>query len=285
MLITVLSQNLGRGGVFDGSGDREDRWPLLLERIAEHQPDLVLLQECEDWQRDGMKLLCKAESDLDMDGILAPSLSGRGPGLLYRRETMGRRIAWKTDDNDRETHHGFGVAAFDVGLPSPLAVASVHITPWGADKAVIEAQYMASRIYRYGPFCLLGGDVNYSPAAPWPEPLYANQKPYNRGSRTLLRDPQEEGRPQADRRVAWKFHQNGLRDAAWELYQQSKDESLLARTATDDRIDQLWVSAPLASGLVSYQLLDQPAGASDHHGLVVRLETSAFLTDRPWSYT
>lgn len=159
MLISVLSQDLGRGGVFDGSGNPENRWPLLLERIAEHSPDIVLLQECESFERDGMKLLCQAERDLDMDGLLPPSLSGRGPGLLYRRETMGRRIAWKVDDNERECHHGFGVAAFDVGLPSPLAVASVHLTPWGSDKALIEAQYMASRVYRYGPFALSGSPM------------------------------------------------------------------------------------------------------------------------------
>jgi hypothetical protein len=44
LLITVLSQNLGRGGVFDGAGNAENRWPLLLERIGEHRPDLALIQ-------------------------------------------------------------------------------------------------------------------------------------------------------------------------------------------------------------------------------------------------
>ena len=101
----------------------------------------------------------------------------------------------------------------------------------------------------------------------------------------MLADPALGERPQADRRVAWKFVQNGLRDVAWELFQKTKDESLLARTGTDDRIDQLWVSAPLVPGLVSYQLLDTPAGASDHHGLVVRLDSEAFITEGPWAYT
>ncbi|MFJ1757252.1 endonuclease/exonuclease/phosphatase family protein [Kitasatospora sp. NPDC088134] len=285
MQLTVMVQNLGRGAVLDGAGNSENRWPLLLERIAAHRPDLVLAQELEQWDRDGMKLLCQAEKDLDMEGLLPPSDSGRGPGLLYRRETMGRRTAWKCDDNARETHHGFGVAAFDIGLPAPLAVASVHLTPWGADKAVVEAQYVASRVYRYGPYAMAGGDVNYSPAESWPEPEYGNQKPYNRGARTLLGDPETAGPPQADRRVAWKLRQNGLHDAARLVHERTGDASVLARTGTDDRIDQLWVSSPLAPAVVSYQLLDTPAGASDHHGLVVVLDTALVATDNPWTYT
>ncbi|WP_370153356.1 hypothetical protein [Streptacidiphilus sp. EB129] len=243
----------------------------------------MLLQECESFERDGHKLLCQVERDLDMDGILAPSLSGRGPGVLYRRETMGRRVAWKTDDNIRETHHGFGVISFDVGLPTPLSVASVHVTPWGADKAVQEADYMASRIYRLGPYCLLGGDINYAPQD-GPDPDFAAMRPYNVGSRTRLHDPAVDRPLEADRRVAWKLAQNGLRDVARELHQQSKDDSLLAATGTDDRIDQLWVSRPLVPGLVSYQLLDTPAGASDHHGLVAVIRTEDIVTADPWEY-
>jgi endonuclease/exonuclease/phosphatase family metal-dependent hydrolase len=243
------------------------------------------LQECESFERDGMKLLCQAERDLDMEGLLPPSLSGRGPGLLYRRETMGRRIAWKVDDNERECHHGFGVAAFDVGLPSPLAVASVHLTPWGADKALIEAQYIASRVYRYGPFAMTGGDINYPPAEPWPAPEFANQRPYNRGARTILTEPEADEKPIPDRRVAWKLRQNGLWDAARIVFDRTQDQAVLGRTGTDDRIDQLWVSSPLAPAVQSYQLLDTPAGASDHHGLLVTLDLDLAITDRPWSYT
>jgi hypothetical protein len=47
----------------------------------------------------------------------------------------------------------------------------------------------------------------------------------------------------------------------------------------------MWVSGPLVPGLVSYQLLDTPEGASDHHGLVVVLDTAKFMINDPWMYT
>lgn len=92
------------------------------------------------------------------------------------------------------------------------------------------------------------------------------------------------GGPQPDRRVAAKISENGFVDAAWHLYQRNGDEALLRPTGTDDRIDQVWVSAPLAGALTGYQVLDTPAGASDHHGLLVTLDTALIDTADPWAY-
>ncbi|MQS17891.1 endonuclease/exonuclease/phosphatase family protein [Streptomyces kaniharaensis] len=285
MILTIAIQNLQRGGLLDADGGHEDRWPLLAKRLAAVEPDLVLLQEAEGWETAGHRQLVRAERDLGMDGLIAPSRSGRGTALLYRRETLGRRIAWNTDYTADEMHHGFGVAGFDIGLPAPLAVASIHLTPYSADKAVTEADFAASRAYRHGPYCILGGDINYPPAA-GPDPAWDRMRPYNRGTRTLLTDPAlgRQSGPVPDRRVAWKLAANGLNDAAWHLYQQTGNEALLHRTGADDRIDQLWVSAPLAPAIVSYALLDTPADASDHHGLVVVLDTDLIDTSQPWAY-
>ncbi|MFJ4799160.1 endonuclease/exonuclease/phosphatase family protein [Kitasatospora purpeofusca] len=286
MILTIAVQNLKRGGLFDEGGAREDRWPQLTKRISSVEPDLVLLQEAEGWADAGHRQLIRAEQDLGLDGLLAPARSGRGTALLYRRETLGRRIAWNTDYAADETHHGFGTAAFAIpGLPAPLAITSVHLTPYSADRAITEADFAASRSYRYGPYCILGGDINYPPAA-GPDPAWDRMRPYNRGARTILTDPalHQQTAPVPDRRVAWKLAANGLIDTAWHLHQQTGDETLLHRTGSDDRIDQLWVSAPLASALVSYTLLDTPADASDHHGLAVVLDTDRIDTSRPWTY-
>ncbi|MFD4659667.1 endonuclease/exonuclease/phosphatase family protein [Kitasatospora sp. NPDC058444] len=284
MKLTIVVQNLQRGGLFDSEGGREDRWPQLAQRISSVEPDLVLLQEAEGWADAGHRQLVRAEHDLGMDGLLAPSRSGRGTALLYRRETLGRRIAWNTDYTDTEMHHGFGVAGFVLpGLPAPLAVASVHLTPYSADKAIAEADFAASRTYRLGPYCILGGDINYPPLA-GPAPAWHHMRPYNRGSRTLLTNPALDEQPTPDRRVAWKLAANGLTDAAWHLHQQTGNTDLLRRTGNDDRIDQLWVSTPLAPAIDSYTLLDDPRGASDHHGLAVTLDTDRIDTTRPWTY-
>ncbi|WP_049650127.1 endonuclease/exonuclease/phosphatase family protein [Kitasatospora sp. MY 5-36] len=286
MKLTIVVQNLQRGGLFDADGGREDRWPPLAERITAVDPDLVLLQEAEGWADAGHRQLVRAEHDLGMDGLLAPSRSGRGTALLYRRDTLGRRTAWNTDYTDAETHHGFGVAAFTIpGLPAPLAVTSVHLTPYSVDRAITEADFAASRSYRYGPYCILGGDINYPPAV-GPDPAWDRMRPYNRGSRTTLTDPalHQQPAPVPDRRVAWKLAANGLVDTAQHLHEQTGDDALLRRTGSDDRVDQLWVSAPLAPAIVSYTLLNAPADASDHHGLAVALDTDRIDTSEPWTY-
>ncbi|MFF4534116.1 endonuclease/exonuclease/phosphatase family protein [Streptomyces sp. NPDC001407] len=285
MELTVVVQNLGHGGLRNGSGDPEDRWPLLAERIRSAGPaDLVLVQEAVDWDRYGHRQLGRAMRDLDMDATpLPPSSSGYRPALLYRKETVGRWLHWNPDFSHKTTH-GFGVAVFDVGLPAPLSVVSVHLDPHDADIARSEAKYVATRGYRYGPYALIAGDINYPPASPdHPQPAYEEMRPYNRAARTRL--PSEvDGRLVPERRVAEKLEQSGYVDAAWHLFQESGDKQLLARTGTDDRIDQAWVSTPLRDTITEYRLLDSPAGASDHKGFVLRLDLSKAATDDVWAY-
>lgn len=290
MQLTVAVQNLGLGGLKDGDGNPEDRWPLLAERInsAADRVDVVLLCEVVDWHLYGHKQLARALRDLDLDAApLAPSRSGIGTALLYRRETLGR---WSRHNPDfgTEVLHGVAVTSFDIeGLPAPLSFVPVHFTPFSAEQALIEANYAATRGYKYGPFSVLSGDCNYAPAASsHPLPEFTEMRPYNLGSRTLLPDGDMDvsHTPEPDRRVARKLVQNGYVDVAWHLYEKTKDEALLAPTGTDDRIDQAWVSSPLADAVSDYRLLDQPADASDHHGLVFTIDTDLIDIENPWEY-
>ncbi|MCY0940156.1 MULTISPECIES: endonuclease/exonuclease/phosphatase family protein [Streptomyces] len=119
MLLTVLIQNTCEGG--------HARWPLLSERISAARPDIALLQELQGWSSAGHRQTVRAEQDLDMEALLAPSRSGLGTGVLYRRATVSRRVYWNTDYAADETHHGLGTAGFDIpGLPIPLTVTPVH---------------------------------------------------------------------------------------------------------------------------------------------------------------
>jgi endonuclease/exonuclease/phosphatase family metal-dependent hydrolase len=290
--LTVVVQNLGHGGLRNGDGDPEDRWPLLAERInsAADRVDVVLLCEAVDWGKYGHKQLSRAMGDLGLDALpLAPSNSGYGTAVLYRPEVLGRWARWNTDFA-LETLHGFGVASFDIpGLPKPLSFVPVHFDPFSAERALIEANLTASRGYKYGPYAVLSGDCNYAPASSsHPLPDFSEMRPYNVGSRTLLPrgDLVPGGGPERDRRVARKLVQNGYVDVAWHLYEKSKgkDKHLLGRTATDDRIDQAWVSGPLANAVSGYRLLDQPPGASDHHGLVFQIDTDQISREKLWEY-
>ncbi|MER6500183.1 endonuclease/exonuclease/phosphatase family protein [Streptomyces sp. NPDC001455] len=283
--LTIVVQNLGHGGLRNGAGDPENRWPRLAERILSvGEPDLVLVQEAVEWSAYGHRQLGIAMRDLDLDAVpIPPSSSGYVPTLLYRRETVGRWTHWNTDFA-QETLHGFGVAVFDVGLPAPLAVVSAHLNPFVADKARDEAKLLATRALRYGPYGIVAGDLNYPPADPAsPAPDYGAMLPYNRSARTRL--PSEAGGQLVpDRRVTETLAYTGFVDAAWKLCTERGDERLLRRTATDDRIDQLWASAPLRETIVDYAVLDTPQGASDHHGLVVRLDLDRAATDNVWEY-
>lgn len=192
MELTIAVQNLGNGGLRNGSGDPDHRWPQLVERINSAaarvgalQIDALLIQEAVDWDKYGHRQLGVAMRDLDLDAVpIPPSRSGLPPALLYRRETLGRWRHWNTDFA-QETLHGFGVAVFDVGLPAPLAIVSAHLNPFVADKARDEAKLLATRALRYGPYGIVAGDINYPPVdTASPSPDYAAMLPYNKSART-----------------------------------------------------------------------------------------------------
>ncbi|MFI1966690.1 endonuclease/exonuclease/phosphatase family protein [Streptomyces pathocidini] len=203
------------GGLQDGDGNPQDRWPQLAERInsAADRVDVVMLCEIPEWHRYGHKQLARAMQDLDLDAApLAPSRSGIGTALLYRREVVGRWVRHNPDFGT-EVLHGIAVTSFEIpGLPAPLSFVPIHFTPMSAEQALIEANYAATRGYKYGPFAVLAGDVNYAPASSrHPLPDFSEMRPYNVGSRTLLPDGDFDpaATPLPDRRVTRKLAQNG----------------------------------------------------------------------------
>ncbi|MFJ7997543.1 endonuclease/exonuclease/phosphatase family protein [Streptomyces sp. NPDC096310] len=254
----------------------------MASNIDNVRPDILLLQEAEGWSADGHARLIRAERDLDMDGVLAPSPSGLGPATLYRRSTMGRRTYANHDYSSTETHHGFETLGWEVpALPATLTAGSVHLSPYDPVRAASEAGFIGTRVLRPGGgYAILGGDFNYPPAA-GPDPAYENMRPYNRGSRLKITDPENPGPDEPDRSVAWRIAKKGFVDVAWHLYKQTKDERLLARTGSDDRIDWILVSYALVPCIVEYGVV---SGGSDHDGIWARLDLSRAAVDNVWEY-
>lgn len=283
MHITVMAQNLGRGGWKHTDGSLEDRWPHLAANINSIRPDILLGQEAEGWAADGHARLTRAERDLDMDGILAPSPSGLGPITMYRRETLGRRTYLNHDFSAHETHHGFETVGWNVPcLPAPLTAGSVHLNPYDIGRAETEVSFIGSRVLRPGGgYAILGGDFNYPPIA-GPEPAYERMLPYNRGSRLKVPDdPANPGPPVPDRSVARRIAAKGFVDVAWHLYEKTGDEKLLQRTGSDDRIDWILVSYALVPCIIDYGVV---SGGSDHNGIWAKLDLAKAKTDDVWSY-
>ncbi|RSM53962.1 hypothetical protein DMB66_37940 [Actinoplanes sp. ATCC 53533] len=282
MHITVAVQNLQHGGNEDESGARVDRWPLLAERLRQVRPDVLILNEARGWDHGGRRRLAAAQKDLGMLAAPIPPSANNLPTLvLYRPDTMG---FWErcNDGLSTATVHGFTTVSFtipDADLP-PVTFAGCHLSPYSAHQAIIEIELIATRAYRYGPLVVLGGDLNFPPEA-GPDPLYEVMLPFNLASRTVL---DVDGVRSPNRQVAEALRRRGYLDTAWELYQRTRDERLLRRTANDDRIDRIHITEPLAPALLSYDLLDRPDGASDHHGVVITIDTDLIGREGLWTY-
>lgn len=278
MLITLMTQNIARGGLHDSKGNYSDRWPLLADRINSAKPDLLLLQELNGWKDFGHKQLVRAMNDLGMSAApLAPTETGYGTGLLYKTEVVGQ---WQYHNNalSHATTHGFAVTGFDVGLPELLTVTPVHLSFYSASKAEQEMQLIINKTLPKSPFAIIGGDINFSPAQ-GPVPDYNLSKPYNWAARTIIEseEPLSPEAMQPNRSVAWTLKRANFVDVAQELYEQTQDEDLLTPTAVDERIDQFWVSAALAPAIVSCQKTTKNPEATDHAGVIITIDTDKII--------
>lgn len=282
MKLTLMAQNLSRGGLHSAQGEPQDRWPQLAERIKAVKPDLLLLSELNNWKDCGYKQYVRAANDLGLDiAPAAPSQTGFATGLMYNREKLGR---WQFHREPLvgDTTHGYAVTGFEVGLPKLLNVAPVHLCPYSAQRASEEVQFIVSSAYKYSPFAVIGGDCNHSPAE-GPAPDFANSRPYNLSSRTVI-DSGDDTKLVPNRVVARTFTRAGFVDAAEHLYQQKQDDALRKPTTDggDDRIDQFWVSQAIAPAVESYEMTDKNPDATDHFGIVITLDTEKVDTKHMW---
>ena len=106
-------------------GRKQERWPQLLTRLRPAAADILLLCEAPA----AGALLQSFAGKLEMAALpLPPSKSGIPVAILYR-PSLGDPAGFCTDFSSEVTH-GVIVAAFDVGLGDPLAVAVTHISPF-----------------------------------------------------------------------------------------------------------------------------------------------------------
>lgn len=286
MILTFASQNLLYGGLRDPSGKQQDRWPELQKRIegAMAKPDFVFLQEVWGWGDYGHRQLARAKKDLSMEALPLPhSPCDVGVGILYRHDTVGSWERWE----DRYTDyviHGMGLAAFDVGLSDLLTVSSVHLDAFGSDRALQEVELLIARAYRNGPLAVLGGDFNYTSSRD-PDPDYAGIPPYNVAMRTELSASDDQAL-KPDRRIGQKMERGGFVDVAQHMFEKTNDKKYLTPTAYHpiDRIDQFWVSKPLAKAIFDYKMLDTPEKASDHKGIAFQLDTDLIDSSSTWKF-
>jgi hypothetical protein len=279
--LTIAVQNISHGGLRINDDASRNRWNDLIARLAPVEADIVILNEAAAFELDGNKKARQfgAELGLAVAGV-TPSKSDVPTAILYRAERLGPLRAWDTK-HQHLFNHGYGVARWDLDcLPAPLQIGGIHITPFSPVQAVIEVQTLVCRAYRSGPYAIVGGDFNFPPLYGLP-PDVDKMLPFNKMNRLINpRDPD----PQPNKSVAQALYDGGFHDVAAELHMRTGDDRLLAYTGKTDRIDWIAVSQPLCDALVSYTLLDQPDGASDHEGVSCVIDLTKVDTSNPWSY-
>ncbi|MEU5874160.1 hypothetical protein AB0A73_21720 [Glycomyces sp. NPDC047369] len=281
MELTIAVQNISHGGRRINDDATRNRWNDLIARLAPVEADIVILNEATGFELDGWEKAHQFASELGL--IVAgvtPSKSDVPTAVLYRQERLGPLRAWDTK-HQHLVNHGFGVASWDLAcLPAPLQLGAIHITPFSPVQAVIEVQTLVCRAYRSGPYAIVGGDFNFPPLR-GKHPDIANMLPFNKMNRLI--DPRGTD-PQPNKVVAQTLYDGGFHDVAAELHMRTGDDALLAYTGKTDRIDWIAVSQPLRDAIVSYTLLDQPRGASDHEGVACVLNLARTDVSDPWAY-
>ncbi|RCG20082.1 hypothetical protein DQ384_37620 [Sphaerisporangium album] len=262
MLLRIMSQNVQLGAHRDG------RWVRLAQIIREHDPSILLLQECMGWLDNDMRQVIAAEKDLGMRVWVGFSRTKSHTVVAHAPELPVAGF----ESNPYTLMQGYSAARFALpGLPVPLVVISAHLTAYSVEGAAEEAQLLAARAYRYDGLGVLGGDLNCCPVGD-PEPEWEGVPPYNRMNRCLPRSsPDEPWR--ANTIVGGKLAAGGMIDVAAYLADRRGDVSLRAATGLGGvRVDQFHVTPALKAAIVDYRRVDV-GEASDHWGVVMDLDT------------
>lgn len=265
-------QNVQHGG--------QSRWELLKKRLGRANADVLLLNEALGWLDDDEYLLKQAESDLGLTALrpLPPARSGHHVVIMYRQDTIGAPQDYNVDFAT-QFEHGVAVAAWDLGLPRPLAVCTTHLSPFSSLRGLAEAQEARWTALRHGDrahddhyYSVIGADFN----AP---PLYKSVADV---SRMNIIDRANRFRDAEcsvlNTDIAEAFARVGFIDTAQVLHERTGDERCLARTGKSDRIDWILVTERLRPAVVRGARLDAPAGAADHDGLGVVIDTDLIDT-------
>jgi endonuclease/exonuclease/phosphatase family metal-dependent hydrolase len=121
-------------------GAQPDRLDAIADIVRTARPDILAMQECTDFERDGTRTLYTLERTLGMRGVLAEAASGYHVVLFVRDLTIVAA---------HRATSGFHHCALRVellhGNTSLFAIAA-HLCPQSAEARVREAQHLASLV-------------------------------------------------------------------------------------------------------------------------------------------
>jgi exodeoxyribonuclease III len=145
----LMTYNVLTGGLDSG---HDTRLGAICETIQGVAPDILVLNECNGFERDGYRTFYRLEAELGMRGVLAQAHSGFHVALFIRR---GRLL--ETYCLAREVHHAVLAAALEID-GTVLRVIGAHLNPFGGDARLLEVQHLIRFLREELVFVL--GDLN-----------------------------------------------------------------------------------------------------------------------------
>jgi exodeoxyribonuclease-3 len=258
----VMSYNTLFGG-WDGLDGR--RFGLQREIIATVRPDVLLVQEAKQFERDGNKRLYEVEQAIEMRGFLAQATRTGQNTVVF----IGDEIRPMSFDADC-VHFHHSAAVLTVRSPEfalPLTLVSVHLCPNGPQVRQTEAAYLIGHAAPDG-LALIGGDFN-SVSSLDAEPPDWEYLPTHFRARYLSSDGKT-----ADRSVMEGLYRAGFIDVAHRFGEHREATVPGAAFKNTEfvpfRSDYLLASAALATSAASYAVIkdENTHAASDHYPIV-----------------
>jgi exodeoxyribonuclease-3 len=146
MTLRLMTWNIKNGG--------GDRLPAIIQVIHREQPDVLCLQELQEFRRYGRRLHALAE-EAGMTVHLAPAgfaqpvaVLVRPPRRILRRSTVRWRL-----------HHAVAIAVVET-TAGPLTVVSAHLNPFSPYRRYREARWLSVRHGSARRMTLVAGDMN-----------------------------------------------------------------------------------------------------------------------------
>ncbi len=165
--------------ILNGGGD-EARFRSILEVIRRASPDLLILQECLDWE-DGKRMSQVAEVmglANQPEHVRLGHARPRGSGKRYHMGVFSRLPIERWTFHDQAAFLGHGMAQFEVQWgEKPLTVFGAHFDAKNENLRFVEARYLRSLIdpvdFRKGLYVLAGDLNSLSANDPYPPDLEA----------------------------------------------------------------------------------------------------------------
>lgn len=268
-MIRLVTWNLLFGGrEDDGHGD-DTRWRGQVELLRELNPDILMLQECNDWEARGQRKLHQAVNDLGMaSGVLAEANPTTAGHRFHSAILISPRVQMRAHGADTTRyHHVAGWANIGIpGLDRDVETRNIQLDPFDGEHRLTEVKPFEV-LAAPGRLAMVVGDGNCIPPNFPPEALnLAGVPAHLRGGWVL--DPHADT-PVADTRALAFLLAAGFVDAA---------ESFGAAdqlTSHDRRCDVVFVSPALAERLAGYRVVTDAGDLSDH------FPVEALLADQP----